>query len=337
MVEAHKPTKTRFTYHRDVYPIFEERCGSCHRKGGIAPMSLLEYGDTFPWAVSIKNQVLSLSMPPWYADERYGSFRHSGSLTAAEVDTIVDWCLGGAPEGESGESKAEDADPFPATEPDLVLQYPEPFLLAADSAEARHEVLFPADLRRDRVIRSIAFRPERPSVVRSARFYVVEKGKEPGSPVASWIAGGGAEVWPEGTGVRFPAKASLLVRIHYAKTWLDEGQEIRDRSSVALAFAEKKAKPVETIVVGARETQPIPRDVEVVSLLPSIETSQESLSAEALLPDGTTRPLIRLRNPDPGWPRTYWLEKPVVLPNGSRIRVASTREEALLIVNVVRE
>jgi hypothetical protein len=337
LVEPHKPTKTRFTYYKDVFPIFEARCGSCHRKGGIAPMSLLEYKDTFPWAVSIKNQVLSLSMPPWYADERYGSFRHAGALTAAEVDTIVDWCLGGAPEGDSGERKTAEADPVPLPEPDLVLEYPEPFVLAADSGEAHHEVLYSTDLRRDQVIRSIEFRPERRNVVRSARFYIIEKGKTPGSPVASWIAGGGAEVWPEGTGVRLPAKASLLVRVHYAKTWLDEGREIRDRSSVALAFATKKAEPVESILVGAQESPPVQGDVEVLSLLPSIDTNVETLLAEAVLADGTTRPLIRLRNPDPGWPRTYWLEKPLSLPKGSRLRVVSSAEVASLVVNVVRE
>jgi hypothetical protein len=333
-LEAHKPTKTRFTYHKDVFPIFERRCGSCHREGGAGPMSLLRYKDTFPWAVSIKNQVLALSMPPWFADERYGSFRHSGSLTATEVDTIVDWCLGGAPEGDSGERKTADADSVPLAEPDLVQEYPEPFLLAADSNEARHEVLFPTDLRGDRVIRSIEFRAEHPSVVRSALFHVVPKGEKPGAPVASWIAGGGAEVWPEGTGVRLPAKASLLVRVHYAKTWLDEGREIQDRSSVALSFATKKAEPVESIVVGAQESRPVPRDVEVLSLLASIDTNVETLLAEAVLADGTTRPLIRLRNPDPGWPRTYWLDVPFPLPRGSRLRV-TTIDTSSLVINVV--
>jgi hypothetical protein len=336
MVEAHKPTKTRFTYHKDVYPIFEERCGSCHRKGGIAPMSLLEYKDTFPWAVSIKNQVLSLSMPPWYADERYGSFRHGGALTASEVDTIVDWCLGGAPEGDSVEGKTGEADSVLLPEPALVLEYPEPFLLAADRIEARHEILLPTDFRSDRILRSIEFRPEHPGVVRSALFYVVPEGRKPGNPVASWIAGGGAEVWPEGTGVRLPAKASLLVQVHYAKTWLDEGREIRDRSSVALSFATKTAELVESILVGAQESPPVPRDVEVLSLLPSIDTNVESLLAEAVLADGTTRPLIRLRNPDPGWPRTYWLDDPFPLPRGSRLRV-TTPDSSAVVFNIVRK
>jgi hypothetical protein len=334
-LEAHKPTKTRFTYHKDVYPIFERRCGSCHKEGGAGPMSLLRYKDTFPWAVSIKNQVLALSMPPWFADERYGSFRHSGSLTAAEVDTIVDWCLGGAPEGSASGGAAPPGVSSSPSMRDLELALPEPFVLAADRGEARHEALLATDLRADRVLRSIEFRPEHPSVVRSALFFVVPKGGTPGAPAATWIAGEGAEVWPSGTGLRFPANASLLVRIHYKKTWLEEGKEIRDRSAVAISFATKKTEPVESIVVGARETHPIPRDVELLSILPSFESSPEFLSGEAVLPDGTTRPLIRLRNPDPSWPRTYWLEKPLALPKGTRLRVTAP-DTSSFVFSVVR-
>ncbi len=336
-LEAHKPTKTTFTYHRDVFPIFERRCGSCHREGGVAPMSLLRYKETFPWAVSIKSQVLSLSMPPWFADERYGKFQHSASLTATEVNTIVDWCLGGAPEGDPGEA-APPADPRTAMEPDLVLELPEPFLLAADHAEAHHEALLPTAFRRDRVLRSIEFRPDQPSVVRSAVFFVVPKGKKPGTPTGSWIAGEGAQLWPAGTGVRLPAGASLLVRIHYKKTWLTEGKEIRDRSALALSFAAKKVEPLESVVVAASEIHSLSRDVEVVSMLPSIEAPVESLLAEAVLPDGTTRPLLRLLSPGPAWPRTYRFEEPVPLPKGSRLRVtaAPSPAAASLIFNIVR-
>ncbi len=169
-------------------------------------MSLLQYKDSFPWAVSIKSQVLSLSMPPWFADERYGTFRHSSSLTATEVDTIVDWCLGGAPEGEprrcghsTGTARRDGAR-----------------FVARDSGDLRPRGggwwkratrrFSKPGLRRKRILRSIEFRPERPTVVRSALFFVVPKGKKAGAPVASWIAGEGAEVWPEGTGVRVPAE-----------------------------------------------------------------------------------------------------------------------------------
>ncbi len=332
-LEAHKPTKTSFTYHKDVFPIFERRCGSCHREGGVGPMSLLRYKETFPWAVSIKNQVLSLSMPPWFADERYGRFHHSPSLTATEVNTIVDWCLGGSPEGDPVDA-APPADPRAAVEPDLVLELPEPFLLAADRAEAHHDALLPTGLRRDRILRSLELRPGQPSVVRSAVFFVVPKGKKPEAPTVSWIAGEGAQVWPDGTGLRLPAGASLLVRIHYKKTWLTEGQEIRDRSAVALSFAAEKAEPIESVVVAAGGEYPLSRDAEILSLFPFVAAPVDSLFAEAVLPDGTARPLIRLRNPDPAWPRTYWLGEPMSLPKGSRLRIDASSEGASFVLNV---
>ena len=346
-LEAHKPTKTRFTYHRDVLPIFESRCGSCHREGGVAPMSLLGYKDTFPWAVSIKNQVLALSMPPWFADERYGAFRHSSSLTATEVNTLVDWCLGGTPEGVPGDAPTRRTGvESPEGEPDVALELPETFVLEADRAEARHDARLETGLRRDRLLRAIEFRPGRPNAVRSALLFVVPKGSKPGAPAASWVAGEGVEFWPDGRGVRLPAGASLLVRIHYKKTWLDEGKEIRDRSAVGLYFSKGKAKSIEGIVVEARGGEgvyPLSQAVEVLSLLPKVEAPLDALLAEAALPDGTLVPLIRLRGPDPAWPRTYRLEEPISLPKGSRLRLTVTSQDEAslqaahsLVLNVAR-
>jgi hypothetical protein len=159
--------------------------------------------------------------------------------------------------------------------------------------------------------------------------------------VASWVAGEGEEVWPEGRGVRLPAGASLLVRIHYKKTWLDEGKEIRDRSSVGLYFSKGKAKPIDSLIVeakGGEGVYPLSRDVEVLSFLPRVETPLDSLLAEAVLPDGTTLPLIRLRSPDPAWPRTYRLEEPISLPKGSRLRVTLTspQEASIVLLYVAR-
>ena len=334
-LEAHKPTKTRFTYHWDVLPIFEARCGSCHREGGVAPMSLLGYRETFPWAVSIKNQVLALSMPPWFADERYGNFRHSSSLTASEVDTIVDWCLGGTPEGDPGDAPRRGPGiEIPDGAPDMVLELPEAFVLEASRGEAIHDARLDPGLRRESFLQSVEFRPHRPNVIRSALVFVVPKGAKPGAPVASWIAGEGAIVWPEGRGVRLPAGASIYVRIHYKKTWLDEGKEIRDRSGVGLYFAKGKARPIESLVVEAQEGEGVyrlTRDVEVFSLFPMVEGPVDSFFAEALRPDGTTLPLIGLRGPDPAWPRTYRLEEPILLQKGSRLRLRVTSPDDSLL------
>ena len=51
------------TFHKDVLPILQQHCQTCHRPGSIAPMSFLTYQSTRPWAKAMKAAVLSRKMP----------------------------------------------------------------------------------------------------------------------------------------------------------------------------------------------------------------------------------------------------------------------------------
>src|SRR5579863_7144143 len=53
------------TCHKDVEPILQAHCQSCHRPGQTAPMSLLSYDSARPWAKAMKNAVLTRKMPQW--------------------------------------------------------------------------------------------------------------------------------------------------------------------------------------------------------------------------------------------------------------------------------
>src|SRR5690242_45106 len=46
------------TFHKDVLPILQNRCQGCHRPGEIAPMALLTYAQTRPYARAIRESVL---------------------------------------------------------------------------------------------------------------------------------------------------------------------------------------------------------------------------------------------------------------------------------------
>src|SRR5262245_34814325 len=61
-------TTTSVTFNKDVLPILQKNCQSCHRPGEVAPMSLMSYSDARPWAKAIKAAVVSQKMPPWFAD-----------------------------------------------------------------------------------------------------------------------------------------------------------------------------------------------------------------------------------------------------------------------------
>src|SRR5216110_246586 len=68
------PTKILPTFYRDVLPILEQHCQSCHRAGGIAPMPFETYEETHPFAEAIRRATLAKSMPPWFADPNVGKF-----------------------------------------------------------------------------------------------------------------------------------------------------------------------------------------------------------------------------------------------------------------------
>ncbi len=93
--------QTAPTFTRDVAPILQKKCEACHRPDSIAPMSLVTYQQTRPWARSIKARVTEHSMPPFQIDRTVGvtKFKNDESLTPAELDTVVKWVDAGRATG----------------------------------------------------------------------------------------------------------------------------------------------------------------------------------------------------------------------------------------------
>ena len=62
------------TFNKDVLPILQKNCQTCHRPGEAAPMSFLAYKDARPWAKAMKTAVAMRKMPPWFADPQARPF-----------------------------------------------------------------------------------------------------------------------------------------------------------------------------------------------------------------------------------------------------------------------
>ncbi|HUI76639.1 MAG TPA: cytochrome c [Bryobacteraceae bacterium] len=88
------------TYYRDVLPILQAKCQSCHRPGQVAPIAFTSYRQTRAWAERIKTMVLQRAMPPWSPGARYLSFAPHRMLSDRETDIIVRWVDGGALAGD---------------------------------------------------------------------------------------------------------------------------------------------------------------------------------------------------------------------------------------------
>ncbi|MDE3195589.1 MAG: cytochrome c [Acidobacteriota bacterium] len=96
---SHDPITTKLTWTQEISRIVYKHCVSCHREGGAA-MSLTTYADARPWAKAIRDEVTSRRMPPWGAVQGVGEFQDDPSLTGIEIDMLVAWVEGGAPEGD---------------------------------------------------------------------------------------------------------------------------------------------------------------------------------------------------------------------------------------------
>ena len=50
------------TFTKDVAPIFQDKCEACHRPDSIAPMSLVTYAETRPWAPWVPYELPALAV-----------------------------------------------------------------------------------------------------------------------------------------------------------------------------------------------------------------------------------------------------------------------------------
>ena len=347
--DAHKPVTSKYTYNDDVFPILRDRCARCHVTGGVAPMSLMTYEEAFPWAESIRAELIAAHMPPWHADEAFGELKQAHTLGPRELDVILTWASGGNPRGALDQTLPTIAlkNEWALGKPDLTLPLPSEFAFAADKMEDTQEFTIPTGTTEARWVRAVDLLPGTPSIVRSAIVYVkganVTQGFSPAerpgpeTVLARWLPGQDPE--PIGTGIasRLPAGAQLGVRIHYKKTWQFEGKPLSDRSMIGVYFAqaasaqELLALPVTAPALtaanasDARATfaQTIDQDVQALALSPDQVPPNITLQVEAVRPDGSRAPMIRL-NTRADWTRRYWFERPVALPRGTRIEVVAT-------------
>ena len=121
---ADTPAPGPVTFNKDVLPILQRNCQTCHRPGNIAPMSFLNYESARPWAKAMKAAVATHKMPPWFADPQYGHFSNDPSLKQSDIDTIAKWADSGAPQGDPKDAPPRVQWPESgwATKPDMVLK-----------------------------------------------------------------------------------------------------------------------------------------------------------------------------------------------------------------------
>ena len=196
-------TSTSVTFNKDVLPILQKNCQSCHRPGEIGPSSFLTYESTRPWAKAIKTAVLTRKMPPWFADPKYGHFANERKLSETDIGKISAWVNAGAPEGD-----AKDKPPAVVwrdgwnIKPDMVFEMPKPYNVPPQGTVAYTYFVIPTHFTKDTWIIDAEVRPGNRTVVHHASVHVRPPGSQwmkdakPGEPYVPPKRADGSDALP---------------------------------------------------------------------------------------------------------------------------------------------
>lgn len=259
------PASEKPTFYKDILPILQGHCQSCHRPGEVAPMPLVTFEQTRPWAASIANAIQSGMMPPWFADPRFGHFANDPSLTPHQIAAVLAWIAAGTPEGtrQDAPSPPQWAEGWNIAKPDCILPMPEPVAIPADGdVEYTYEIV-PTRFTEDRWIQMAEVHPSRPQYVHHAVVYIRPPDSKwlrhapIGAPFTAstlsdpqdrleahgttsdlllvYAPGSSPDRWPDGIAKFVPAGSDLVFQIHYTTN----GTAGNDQTRIGLVFAKQ--------------------------------------------------------------------------------------------------
>jgi hypothetical protein len=256
------PQARPVTFAKDIAPILQAKCQECHHEGSMAPMSLVTYEETRPWAKSIRQRVITRQMPPWHIDPTVGvsEFKNDMSLSEAQIRTIVQWVDAAAPAGELKDMPAprqwSDGNEWKAAkelgQPDLIIKS-DPYTMAAHHQDVWWRPLVDIGLTEPRWVKAVEMRPGTLAgrkITHHAVAYLVQDDPESILPntdaelrgramLMEWAIGKSYDLYRPETGkLLLPgSKISWDVHIHAV------GEEIRDHVELGIWLYPKGQEP----------------------------------------------------------------------------------------------
>ncbi|MEM6704433.1 MAG: hypothetical protein AAF690_17075, partial [Acidobacteriota bacterium] len=223
------------------------------------------------WATAIEEEVLTGRMPAWHADPRYGKFSNARTMSQREMDMLVAWVQGGAPQGPKRNLPVppEFLDEWQLGEPDLIALSNEPMVLAAESEAESFERTVELDITADTWITGYELKAEHPDTLYSVRAWI--EGPEAGAPesleveiqipydpfrdedepeptrlrtspsgpqfLGQWLRGDRPLLFPEGSGRRLRAGSRLRLEIELRRRGTSPRGEIVEQPALGLFLA----------------------------------------------------------------------------------------------------
>jgi hypothetical protein len=344
------------SFNRDIAPILQSQCMTCHRDGEVAPFPLTNYDQVKRHAKQIAKVTASRFMPPWKPTENFGHFMDERRLTAAQIQLLAVWAAAGNPEGNPADLPPNPKFPegWRLGEPDLVLQMPEEFDIPAEGRDVFRNFVIPTGVLDDKLIAAAEFRPGNRRVVHHALFFLDNQGRAkkldekdpapgyasfggigftPSGGVGGWSPGATPRFLPDGLGRYMPRGSDLVLQVHYHPT----GKPEHDRSTIALYFVKQPKNAAAAISIINRGfylppgdtnhqvtgSYTLPQDVTMVGVIPHMHLLGREMRVTATLPDGSVRPLVWVKDWSFNWQDQYLFAETFKLPAGTRLELVA--------------
>jgi len=348
------------SFNKQIAPLVYQYCSSCHRPGEAAPFPLLTYEDVRKHASQIVAVTQSRYMPPWLPVLGYGEFTGERRLTDAQLQLLAQWVKLGCPEGSPA-----DLPPVPRfTEgwqlgpPDLIVQIPKPYRLAASGTDVFRNFIVPIDVKEPKYVRAIEMRPGNKRIVHHANMLIDrrrsmrkrdgEDGQpgfpgiltttearsdifDPDSHFLFWKPGSVPEPEPDDMSWRLDPGTDLILNMHLRPS----GKEETIQPDVGFYFTSQPPRRHPMLVQlehdGALDIKPgvqdfavedqltLPVGVNVLAIYPHAHYLGKQVEAWATLPDGTRTWLLKITDWDVNWQAVYDYRTPVWLPKGTTL------------------
>lgn len=348
---APTPDKNAPTFSKDVAPIVQQHCQSCHRPGEAAPFSLLTYKQARPWASSIKEAVQIRKMPPWFADPHYGKFANDRTMSQRDIDTIVAWVNAGAPEGNPNDLPKPllFVDGWNIGKPDLAVTMPAKFEIPAAGTIDYQYILVPLNLTEDKWVQAAEVRPGNRALVHHVIAYVRPpgsnwmKGAQPGIPYVPKKGEGGSgeflvgyapgmppDALPDGQAKLIKAGSDIILQLHYTAN----GKPGTDQTTVGVVYSKVPVKERVYTIAAQNNKFVIPpgdpnyevkssfefgEEARVTMLMPHMHLRGKDFLFKATYPTGESQVLLSVPHYDFNWQLIYNPKQDIVMPKGSKI------------------
>lgn len=343
------------TFNRDIAPLLFAHCANCHRPGQSGPFPLLTYDDARSHGKKIAQATTAHAMPPWLPAGDFGEFVGDRRLSPAQIELFAQWFKDGMPEGAPA-----DLPPTPQWtpgwllgKPDLVVQMPRTYVLAAHGRDVYRNFVIPVHLDSPRYVRAVELQPGNRRIVHHAFVKVDESGqvhrfdgrdgqpgfegmnvpesvKMPSGYFLSYQPGKMPSSEPPGYGWTLKPGEELVLQAHLRPT----GRPEELQAQIGLYFTD--VPPTNTTLVFALSSLNIdippatnsyliedhlklPVDVDVLAVLPHTHYLGKRLEGFAVLPDGRPRQMLLIPQWDFNWQGDYRYTRPVHLPAGTTL------------------